>query len=133
MADTVTKQKRSEIMRAIKSKNSEMERTLRKELRRRGYKFKANVLRMTGKPDIAFKENKVVIFLDSCFWHGCRLHCRMPQTNCSYWLKKIKNNKKRDKDINKIYKKMHWTVLRFWEHQMKKDPQRAIKKIEKTL
>lgn len=133
MADTVTKKERSRIMRAVKSKDTGMERVLRKELRKKGYKFKTNVSKLAGKPDIVFKKKKAVIFLDSCFWHGCRFHCRMPATNAQYWKEKIARNKKRDREINKKYKKMGWTVLRFWEHQIKKRPQEAINKIEKAL
>jgi DNA mismatch endonuclease (patch repair protein) len=133
MADTVTKQKRSEIMRAIKSKDTEMERLLRKELSKRGYRFGINVSKLAGKPDIVFKKKKVVIFLDSCFWHGCKRHCRMPKANRVYWRKKIGSNKKRDKKINKIYKKMGWEILRFWEHDLRKNQIKTLKRIETTL
>ncbi len=133
MADKVSKQKRSEIMSAIKSKDSAMETNLRKELSSLGLRYRKNVKHLEGKPDIAFIGKKVVIFLDSCFWHGCRWHCRIPQANRSYWQKKIERNKKRDKEINKIYKEKDWEVLRFWEHQIKKDPRKAIEMIGKSL
>jgi DNA mismatch endonuclease (patch repair protein) len=131
--DTVSTKKRSETMRAIKSRNTSLEKNFRKILRDAGYKFKNNVASLTGKPDIVFPKQKVAIFLDSCFWHGCKRHCRMPIANRVYWRKKIENNKKRDKKINAIYKKMGWEILRFWEHEIKKCPNKTINHIEKII
>ena len=133
MADTVTKQKRSEIMRAIKNKDSKIERRLRKELSRIGLKYRKNVSSLKGKPDLVFKKDKVVVFLDSCFWHGCRWHCRLPRTNRVYWRTKIANNKKRDKKTNKIYKKIGWKILRFWEHEINNNFAKVIREIENSL
>lgn len=133
MADKVTKEKRSEIMRAIKSKNSQMELLLRKELSRRGYRYKKNVARLVGKPDIAFVKERAAIFLDSCFWHGCRKHCRLPASNKKYWREKIERNKKRDTIVSKMLKKMGWKVARVWEHDVKKNPAKAIGRVEKIL
>lgn len=133
MADTVTREKRSEIMRAIKSKNTEIERVLRKELSKKGYRFGINVSKLAGKPDIVFKKKRLAIFLDSCFWHGCKKHCRMPETRRAYWKAKIENNRKQDKKVKKIYKKMGWTVLRFWEHQINNDLSKVIREIKKNL
>lgn len=120
-------------MSAIKSKDSAMEINLRKELSRLGLRYRKNVKYLEGKPDIAFIGKKVAIFLDSCFWHGCRWHCRIPQTNRSYWQKKIERNKTRDKEINKIYKMKGWKVLRFWEHAIQQDCAKAISEIKKAL
>ncbi len=120
-------------MSAIRSKDSKMELLLRKELSQRGHKFRKNVARLAGKPDIAFIKNRMAIFLDSCFWHGCRQHCRMPATNRKYWQEKIARNKRRDKQVNSIYKKMGWKTLRFWEHDLKKDPAGAVSRVEKIL
>ena len=120
-------------MRAIKSKDTEIERQLIKELKKRGYKFKTNFSKLTGKPDIAFLKKRLVILLDSCFWHGCRIHCRLPQANRTYWKAKIDRNKKRDREVNEFYKKNGWKILRFWEHEIKKNPEKTLKKIGKYL
>ena len=133
MVDKVSRQKRSEIMSAIRSKDSAMEINLRKELSSLGLRYRKNVKYLEGKPDIAFIGKKVVIFLDSCFWHGCRWHCRIPQANRSYWQKKIEKNKKRDKEINKIYKEKGWKVLRFWEHEIKNNLSHVLNRIRKIL
>src|SRR5205823_2070513 len=112
MTDTVSRKKRSEIMSKIKSSNSIMEELFCKELKKMGYKFKRNLKTLPGKPDIVFKKKKLVIFLDSCFWHGCKKHCRMPSSKRNYWIMKISRNIKRDKEVNKIYKKNAWKVVR---------------------
>ena len=131
--DTVSKRKRSEIMRAIRSKDSQIENLLRKELRKRKIRFKANIVSLPGKPDIVFARKKLAIFIDSCFWHGCKSHCRIPQANRKYWMAKIGGNKLRDEKVNAIYRKMDWKVLRFWEHQIKKNPQQCVNKIKQAL
>lgn len=129
--DKVSKKKRSEVMRAIKGKDSEMELHFRKELRKKGLRFKTNVARLAGKPDVAFIKKRVAVFLDSCFWHGCPRHCRLPAANGKYWKVKIARNKKRDRAVNVTYRKAGWRIERFWEHELKKDPEKAIAKIEK--
>lgn len=130
MADTVSKKKRSEIMSKIKSTETAIEDKFRKGLWRRGFRYRKNVKNMIGKPDIYFSRKKIVIFLDSCFWHGCKLHCRMPKSNIEYWEGKIKRNKKRDAEVTKYYKNNNFAVLRFWEHETKKDLDKAINKVE---
>jgi len=120
MADTVSKKKRSEIMRAVKSKDSKMELSLRKILNKKGLHYRKNVRGLPGTPDIALVDKKLVIFLDSCFWHGCRWHGSIPASNKKFWLKKLQDNKKRDKVTNLKYKRTGWKVLRIWEHQLNK-------------
>ena len=131
--DTFDKEKRSQIMRAIKSKNTKLEQKVFKALRKRGLKFRTNVADLPGKPDIAIKKYKIVIFLDSCFWHGCPLHCRVPKTNTEYWQKKIEKNRKRDWLITETYKKNRWHILRVWEHELKENLEETIDKIGKFI
>jgi len=124
--DTFDKKKRSQIMKAIKSKNTKLEQKVFKELQRRGLRFRTNVANLPGK----IKKHKIVIFIDSCFWHGCPLHCRMPKTNIEYWQNKIKKNRERDKLITKTYEKKNWHILRIWEHELKENFDETIDKIE---
>jgi len=131
--DAFDKEKRSQIMRAVKSKGTRLEQRVFKALRKRGLKFRTNVANLPGKPDIAIKKYKIVIFLDSCFWHGCPLHCRMPKSNVEYWQKKIERNKRRDALITENYKKMGWNVLRIWEHELKENFEKTIDKIERFI
>lgn len=118
MADTVSEVKRSEIMRAVRSTDSVMEIRFRKALWKAGYRYKKNARNYFGKPDLALRKHKTVIFLDSCFWHGCEEHCRMPSTKRDYWVAKIERNKTRDVEVNEHYQNKGWRILRIWEHEM---------------
>lgn len=120
MTDTVPKKKRSEIMSHIKNKDSKIEILLRKRLWMEGVRYRKNSNKYFGKPDIVIQKYRVVIFVDSCFWHGCKKHCRIPSIHKKYWVNKIYRNKARDKEVNKHYKKMGWKILRIWEHDIEK-------------
>lgn len=75
-----------------------------------------------GSPDFLFPNNKIAIFIDGCFWHGCKEHCVMPKTNIEYWNLKISRNKARDRKVTKYYRNKCWSVLRVWEHDIKIAP-----------
>lgn len=130
MSDTVSKKKRSEIMSHVKSKNSKIETIFRKELRKKGLRYRKNSNKYFGKPDIVLSKYKTVIFIDSCFWHGCKKHCRLPATRKKYWTEKIERNKQRDKEVNRYYKKISWKVIRVWEHNLK-SVNKIVEKITK--
>lgn len=116
-------------MRAIKSKNTQLEEKITKALWKKGFRFRKNVMSLVGKPDIAIKKYKVVIFIDSCFWHFCTLHCRIPETNRDYWINKLKRNIDRDREVTKYYIDNGWRILRIWEHQVKENLDRTVDSI----
>ncbi|KMJ57111.1 DNA mismatch repair protein Vsr [Bacillus sp. LL01] len=120
MADNMSKEKRSKTMRAIRSQ-SKLENRLTKALWRKGYRFRKNVKDLYGTPDIAIKKYKVVIFIDSCFWHVCPLHGNMPKSNQEFWNKKLSRNMERDMEVTNYYQKYGWNVKRVWEHEIKED------------
>jgi DNA mismatch endonuclease (patch repair protein) len=126
---------RSENMRRIKSKDTSIELILRKELWKRGLRYRKNVKDIFGKPDIVFKGKKLAIFADSEFWHGKQLleGKYIPKTNTEFWVKKITRNIERDKEVNKNLKSDGWAVLRFWEADIRKDVSICADKIETTL
>lgn len=132
MTDTFSPEQRSEIMRRVKSRNTSLELKVRSTLHKRGLRFRLNYP-LPGKPDIVFVKAKIAIFLDSCFWHGCPEHLRMPQSNRDYWLQKIKRNVERDKKINIEYANSGWKILRFWEHEMKGNFGGCIQIIENAI
>ena len=127
MTDIVSKKKRSEIMSAIRNKDTKIEIAFRKALWKQGFRYSKNSAKYFGKPDLALKKYKMVIFIDSCFWHGCKKHCRIPATNKKYWANKINRNKERDKEVNKIYKKSGWKIIRIWEHDLKNNLEKIVK------
>lgn len=116
-------------MQNIRSTETKMEILVRSELHKRGYRFRKNVKRLIGRPDIVFPKYKVVVFLDSCFWHMCPYHSNIPKTNKLYWLPKLQRNKARAKEVNKKLRKDGWMVLRLWEHQINNDIEKSINKI----
>ena len=133
MADIFSKKKRSEIMSKIRSKDSKIEIEFRNALWKEGFRYRKNVNGYFGKPDLVLKKYKTVIFIDSCFWHGCKKHCKMPETNKKFWENKIERNKQRDKEIKKYYKKIGWKIFRVWEHDINKNLDKIIIKIVKFL
>lgn len=116
-------------MSAIKGKDTKMEVAFRRALWEKGFRYRKNSSKYFGKPDIVLKKHKTVIFLDSCFWHGCKKHLRLPATRKKYWREKIERNKKRDKEVSRYYKKIGWRVFRFWEHEIKKNSEKAVGKV----
>lgn len=116
--DNVSKKERSRIMSLIKSQDSGIEKAVRKLAWGAGLRYRKNAKSFYGKPDLVLQKRKVVIFVDSCFWHGCKKHCRMPKTNKAYWGSKIAGNKARDKKVNQHYKKLGWRIIRIWEHNL---------------
>ncbi len=131
--DMFSKKKRSEIMSKIRSRDTKIEIVFRKALWNKGFRYSKNSAKYFGKPDLVLKKYKTVIFIDSCFWHNCPRHGYLPKSNLKYWKKKIEQNKQRDKTVNRYYKKIGWTATRIWEHEIKNDLNRAIKKLTKSM
>lgn len=131
----VTTKQRSDIMKKIKGKDTSPEIILRKALWKCGYRYRKNVPNLIGKPDIVFTKKKVAIFADGEFWHGYNWEEKKKRisNNREYWVKKIERNIKRDKENVKKLQNMGFYVMRFWEHEIKKDLDGCIKKIRKIL
>jgi DNA mismatch endonuclease, patch repair protein len=128
MSDTHTKEQRRRNMQAIKSQ-SQLENLVTKALWNKGLRFRKNVKDLFGKPDIAIKKYKIVIFIDSCFWHCCPLHGNRPKSNTEYWDKKLNRNRERDNEVNKYYIEKGWYIKRVWEHKVKSDLNKSVEDI----
>lgn len=124
----MSKEKRSKTMSAIRSQ-SKLENRLSKALWRKGYRFRKNVRGLYGTPDIVIKKYKVVIFIDSCFWHVCPIHGNKPKSNQEFWNKKLLRNQERDIEVSKYYKEHGWNIMRIWEHEVNNDIDRIVKEI----
>ena len=128
MSDVFTKEKRSEVMSRIKGKgNKDTELVMIQILRSNhisGWRRNQAVL---GKPDFVFSKQKVALFVDGCFWHGCPEHSNMPQNNREFWEKKLQGNKDRDKLVTRELRKMGWKIIRVWEHELKHPSKVAAK------
>lgn len=125
-------------MSRVKSKDSKIETLFRKELWKADFRYRKNSVKYFGKPDIVLPKYKTAIFVDSCFWHGCEKHCRIPTARKKYWTAKIERNIARDKEVSKYYKQQGWKIFRIWEHDLSKAKKiladiSKIRKIEKNL
>lgn len=112
-------------MKAIRSQ-SKLENIFTKALWKKGYRFRKNSKTLFGKPDISIKKYKIVIFIDSCFWHVCPLHSNEPKSNQDYWKSKLLRNQQRDKKVNEYYRENGWHIKRIWEHEIKENFDKAI-------
>lgn len=133
--DNISKEQRSRNMAAIRSKdNKTTELALVRQLRKeRITGWRRHQGRAPGTPDFLFPKATVALFVDGCFWHGCERHFMMPKTNQGYWEPKIARNKARDRAVNARYKAKGWKVLRIWEHDIKRTPDRPIRRLKKLL
>jgi DNA mismatch endonuclease (patch repair protein) len=86
-----------------------------------------------GKPDFTFRKERVVVFVDGCFWHSCPAHSNMPVNNRIFWNKKLGANEQRDRLVTTTLRKQGWAVLRIWEHELAQDPKRCIRRIISRL
>ena len=133
MADIWTKQKRSEVMGLIRSRgNRRTEMRLIEAFRAEGITGWRRHLPLPGKPDFAFRAERLLVFVDGCFWHGCAKCYRRPASNRTYWDAKVIRNKARDREVTRELKKRGWRVLRVWEHDLKAMP-RLIRRVRKAL
>lgn len=85
-----------------------------------------------GKPDFTFPEKRVAIFVDSCYWHGCKHHQRKPASNLEYWNMKFDRNRKRDAECGLVLKSQGWKVMRIWEHELEAMP-KVLKRLQTLL
>ena len=130
-----TKEQISYNMSRVKNKDSQIEITLRKELWARGIRYRKNVGKVIGKPDIAFLGKKVAVFCDSEFWHGYDWENRKKEfkTNQDFWIPKIERNMERDIEVNTILQNEGWVVFRYWGNDIKKNTSTIVDEIQKVL
>ena len=135
MSDVFTKAKRSEVMSRIRSRgNKKTELALVKLFRQHGiigWRRNQNVF---GKPDFLFRRNRLALFVDGCFWHGCPKCYRRPRSNKKFWDEKVARNKARDRRVNRELRKLDWRVARIWEHELKRKKEPALlRRIHRAL
>ncbi|WP_246136632.1 very short patch repair endonuclease [Leekyejoonella antrihumi] len=126
-----TSEGRRRNMRAIRRTDTRPERALRSALHRAGYRFRKDLLIRTGsgvkaRPDIVFTKQRVAVFVDGCFWHGCPEHGGSPRKNVNYWGPKLQRNVERDRAQDASLRADGWTVVRVWEHELESE---AITKV----
>lgn len=121
MADIWSKKKRSEVMSRIRGMGNERtELRLARLMRAEGIRGWRRHLPIPGRPDFSFRRQKVAVFVDGCFWHGCPRCFRLPKQNRAFWKEKIEGNRKRDRSVNGRLRRLGWKVVRIRECQLKK-------------
>jgi len=130
----LNEKQRSELMSKIRSKNTRLEVDFFRKLQKGiGNNFQTHIKTIRGTPDIVFRKHKVCVFIDSDFWHGWQYPRWKNKLKNNFWKDKIENNRKRDRKVTKYLREHDWTVIRIWEHQLKKDQPFYLEKIRKFL
>lgn len=152
MADIFSQKKRSQVMRAVGSRGNQttevkFSRALR-VARITGWR-RHQTIRLSGTqglslstshrgavrctPDFVFRPERIAVFVDGCFWHGCPSHGTTPLDRADFWRKKLTRNVERDKQINRLLRADGWCVLRIWEHSLRKSPASCIRRVQRVI
>jgi DNA mismatch endonuclease (patch repair protein) len=119
MTDIWNKRRRSKVMSLIRSSGNKTTELRLAEIFRcsqiTGWRRRQN---LTGKPDFVFRKERLCVFVDGCFWHGCPRHGTQPKQNAAFWQEKIARNKRRDRLVARSLRRDGWKVVRIWEHQL---------------
>lgn len=123
-------------MQANVGRSTQPEINLRKALFASGLRFRKDIrpepdIRCTV--DIVFPRRRLCVFVDGCFWHGCPLHFKTPQTNGAWWREKIEETVSRDLRQTKLLERRSWLVLRIWEHELRLDLQSVVARIRASV
>jgi DNA mismatch endonuclease, patch repair protein len=120
-------------MRGNRREDTRPELSLRRELHRRGLRYRVHVEPVRGarcRADVVFPRRRLAVFVDGCFWHRCPLHGTQPKTNTDYWEAKLERNALRDRLNDEALLAAGWEVLRIWEHE---DPRIAADRVQAAL
>lgn len=116
-------------MKRMRRASTKPELLIRRELHRRGLRFRVNHPALPGRPDIAFTRVHLAIFVDGCFWHRCPQHGVTPKNNRDWWEAKLRRNVERDREKDAALSALGWQVRHFWEHE---DPAAVAEEIEQA-
>jgi len=135
MADVFSRRKRSEIMSRVKSSGNRATEfalmTLFRRHRISGWRRRARIF---GNPDFIFPAQRLSVFVDGCFWHGCPRHSTHPSSNRAFWRSKLAGNKRRDRLVSRTLKQRGWRVLRVWQHELsRRNEKRLAARVRRAL
>jgi len=130
--DKLTKQQRSALMGRVRRKDTDLEIAVRSALHRRGLRFRKHVKTLPGSPDVVFPKAKVAVFVDGRFWHGYDFDSWKDRLQ-PFWRAKIERNMERDAGNDRDLAALGWTVIRVWQHEIKKDLPNIVDKITTTV
>jgi DNA mismatch endonuclease Vsr len=128
------RQQRSRTMAAVPSQRTSLEQQLATFMWAAGIRgWRRNLKVECARPDFAFPRQKVAVFVDGCFWHGCRECGRRPASNTIYWTAKLDRNIERDREQTKRLRTANWTVLRLWGHEIERNPEGSALHIKQLV
>ncbi|GAI56770.1 unnamed protein product, partial [marine sediment metagenome] len=135
MTDFMTREQRSRAMSRVRGTETKLERLVRSELHKLGFRFRKNVKTLPGRPDIVLPKYNAVVFVHGCFWHrheGCSAS-KLPETNREFWEEKIAGNVKRDKLQVEKLRQLGWRVGLVWECSLKRSPRVALTSLTRWI
>lgn len=124
---------RSQLMARIRGRDTSPERILRKELWLAGLRYRVNHPTSAGRPDIVFPRQRIAIFVDGCFWHGCPNHYVRPRSRCDFWTEKLRVNFERDCRQSQVLENEGWKVYRVWEHEVFESLPSVVAQVQRLL
>lgn len=121
---------RSFVMSRIRGRDTRAEIVLRRSLWANGLRGYRTHARLPGTPDIVWHAVRLAVFVDGCFWHSCpRCEIPVPSANRSYWSSKLRRNQLRDREVDRQLHLLGWRVLRLWEHEIERRPDRCVARV----
>jgi DNA mismatch endonuclease (patch repair protein) len=129
MPDHLSQVQRSRAMQKVRLRNGPLETLIQQQLRKRGLKFRRHVRSLPGRPDIVFRDDRLVIFVDGDFWHGWRLPVWEHKLS-KFWREKLRANRARDARNIRRLRTSGWRVVRVWQHEITRDPEKCVRRIE---
>ena len=126
--DVLTTEQRRRAMRAVRSRDTRPELTLRRAIFARGLRYRLHS-DIPGRPDIVFSRARVAVFVDGCYWHSCPLHATRPKARAEWWAAKLTRNVERDREVDVKLASLGWWVIRVWEHEIRTSRKHQIKAV----
>jgi DNA mismatch endonuclease, patch repair protein len=130
--DPMTPAQRSRAMKSVKLRDGPLEMSIRRALFQRGLRYRCHGTKLPGKPDIVFAKQRVAVFVDGDFWHGWRLPVWQHKLT-AFWREKLCGNRVRDSRNFRRLRSRGWHVVRIWQHDVVRDLEKCIRRIECAL
>jgi DNA mismatch endonuclease (patch repair protein) len=119
-------------MARIRGSNTAPEIAIRRALWSKGFRYRIKS-KLPGRPDVVFASARVVVFIDGCFWHRCPSHGTSPKQNAQFWRRKIDANVKRDMRVRRSLRRLGWSVINVWEHEIDANFDKVLCRIVQRL
>lgn len=123
--------RRGEVMARIRSRGTKLEKGFLRIAREAGLRVR-RADHLFGKPDFRIVGTRTLFFVNSCFWHGCPKHCRMPTSRIEYWRPKIRRNVERQGEVVRVLRRRGYRVVVIWEHSLLKASGRVLAQLRRA-